>query len=312
MKKNFYLLAAAALAFGLSSCKSDSGMQTLSYSTVTYNLVTSVSDPDYVVVSGSWYKYAFDFNKNTVALSSEIALGENKNLTLTTDELPFKRGYYNLEGGTYEVTTIDRQTAGVSGDPISNLNCELTTLVYIPPTVSGIQDMTFPQSSYYTQFTIMEYIAGANYYVRTFWPDVTFRGTTTSFYQDRNGLTVSADNKDIMYRVIMDFKNGKATVILYNAKFSDVPLEPVKSNIVLKDLTLKFSTKGYEITGENIIPECYEGGIATPNNSYKFNKFTLTSSGDLVNCNVDFTVAGIYSATFNGAYALRVGKTSQQ
>ncbi len=198
--KKYYLFATAALLLGMSSCKTDSGTSTLSYSTGTYNLITSTSSPDKAVVSSSWYKYSFDFTRSTVAISSEIALNENSKLTVSTDAIPFKLKYYNLEGGTYEVTTIDSEFAGSagSGERIRDLSCELTTLVYVPPTISGIAEATFPPSTYAPQYSIMEYYVGADQRVRTFWADMTFRGTTTTHYQGMNGVMTATDNKVIM------------------------------------------------------------------------------------------------------------------
>lgn len=294
MKKTLLLSLATGL-FIFSACDNKPEKNTMSVKIPTYNLVTSIDSSTEPEVVAAIYNYDLDLMESTVAVSSVL----NSDISFTTKEVPFKAYYLQSDNVLHEVIKIDEFLAGSTnkGESLNSFNCELTTLANIPPYIMGLPEAFYPTGKY----TILSYNVGSKYNVRTFWSDVTFSGNTNTSYVDQNGDNQSYLNKDILYRVVMNIKDKKATVILYNAKFAENMPQSI-SNIVLKDLPLKFSNYGYSIEGENIIPEIYEGGEATPNTRFVFNKFELSCAGNLVSSNIYFEVAGGFKGSFTGDY----------
>lgn len=60
----------------------------------------------------------------------------------------------------------------------------------------------------------------------------------------------------------MNLKEKKATVILYDVKLAEEMPQTI-SNIVLSNLDLGFSSSGIYVSGSNVVPSVYEGGVAT-------------------------------------------------
>lgn len=306
MKNRIYLFAAAALTVGLSSCDPGSGTSTQNYTLSTYNLIVDSYGREEPLVVPSYYRYDFDLNTGKATITSELALSSNRSITINAEDVPFGFRYFTEKGtnNIYEVINLVGELPGKTseGELLSDLNCELTAMVYTPPiNYVSLPKLTLPAN----KFTIMQYNMGDKL-VKTFWPDVTFRGTTTSNYvSPSTGSATTYEGYGTSYRVVMDLEKMKATVVMYYPRFAE-EMPDFITNIVLKDLDLKFGYSGYEVSGTEIIPMYYEmSGEGTPFPSYKFDKFMMTSTGDMVNCDIDFSVAGKYQASFSGAYALK-------
>lgn len=298
MKKSIYLGLVGLAAIAMTSCD-DNPTNTQTFPVTTINLVTSNEVGVNPEVIGSLYNCAFDLTAGTMVMSTDFNAGKNR-IAFTTPSLKYNTAYAKDENVVHEAIFVNALMGGTSstGESITDIECEMTSMAYVPPTVSGITQVQYPSSKY----MIMSYNYGMNYKVRTFWPDVTFRGTTKTSYEFA-GTPGSHETQDILYRVVMNGKDKKATVILYNAKFTSVSQEPLKSNIVLEDLDLEFTNSGYTISGTNVVPKCYESGNGVQNPSYTFDNFMLTSAGNLVDCNISYKVAGKYEGTFTGSYA---------
>lgn len=299
MKKSIYLGLVGLAALGMTSCD-DNSTNSQTYPIMTVNLVTSNEVGVAPEVVGSYYTFAFDITNGNVQISTDFTLDKSR-VAFTTPSLPYKTAYAKDENVMHEAVFVNALMGGSSssGASITDIDCELTTMAYIPPTISGLPSVSTPAYKY----TIMSYNYGVNQKVRTFWPDVTFRGKTQTSYSVA-GQPASYQTEDILYRVIMTGKNNdKATVILYNAKFTDVAAEPTKSNVVLEDLALEFTNMGYTIKGTNVVPKVYESGTGVANPSFTFDEFNLTSTGNMVGCDIDYKVAGKYEGTFSGVYA---------
>lgn len=306
MKKKFFVAATAAL-MTLASCESDGGTSTYTYSVPTYNLVTDDVAGGEPVVSGSIYKYNFDLMSGKVTMGSEIAVSTGNTVSFMTGSIPYAAGMYkpDEQDSQYgEVIFIKALNAGAESneEKVSNLECQLTSFAYVPPEITGLPSVSYPTG---LKYTLMSYNIGQSYRVRTFWHDMTFRGNTTTHYPDKSGSSKTYSNADVLYRVVMNVKEKKATVILYNAKLAEEMPNPI-TNIVLKDLPLAFDGAGFSINAADVTPVIYEAGVATPNTQFAFDKFTLRSVGDLTSCTIFYKVAGKYEGEFNGSYVLKV------
>lgn len=291
MKKSLLICAAVAAVLS-TSCSDGKNTSESTYNIPIFNYVTKVDGTGEPVITASYYTYQMDMMNSTMTVAAKIGTSTNGFTSFTTSSIPFTPLYYSFGNTVYEIIKAESYTAGKTdnGDPINNLYCELTSLMNTPPVIDGLPDVSQPSFKY----TYMQYNIGSKYTVRTFWPDVTFTGTTDTRYPGGTYTT-----KNIMYRVVMNISDSKATVILYNAQLADKM--PVLTNIVLKDLPLEFKNYGYVIKAENVVPSQYEGGEATPNNNFIFTKFELSSYGNLTDVNVDYEVNGSFNGTFNGS-----------
>ena len=152
--------------------------------------------------------------------------------------------------------------------------------------------------------TVAKYDMGGSYRVNTFQNNTFFKGKTTTTYVDQTGVTQNYTTNDIIYRfMIDDLKTGKASLLIYNAKFSSNEREPVKEAILAEGLDVEFQASGITITGENIIPLMLESGEYVPVPSFTFNSIKFTTTDDFyASGNLDYQVAGIYNGHFEGSY----------
>lgn len=303
--KVFAALAAPVLMSAtFVSCDLNDGEMTDSFTVRTANLVTSETPGTAPVVKISDYSYNLDINSGKVTIATEIPVSSSSTVSFTLNQVSYKSGLVQVGSSYYEVFTMQSANPGITtaGQQISNFKGELTSLVYYPPTVSGLPGFSVPGGAGRGLASLTQYTLGENLRVRTFLPDAVFCGATRTEYPGQNGTTLNYETEGIKYRVRMDLTENKATVIIYDAKFTDVEKEPVKSNIVLEDLALQFTTAGYSISGSNIIPKIYEGGTATPNPAYVFDSFSLSCVGDLTKATCEYEVAGIYKGSFSGSY----------
>lgn len=296
MKKSLLFALAAIAVAGFSSCDRNSGVtSTVTFSAQSFNLVTTLDGSADPAVASSIYKFNFDQIAGTGVISTEIT-NNIKPISFVTDPITYKVMNYQWNNGIHEV--IDLETFKTK--EIYNLDFQLTTMANIPPVIDGLPAIVIPTGY---KYVIASYQVGDNVNVRTFWPDVTFTGSTITSYSFA-GVDKSFNSTDVKYRVVMNPADKKATVILYDARFAEEMPKPI-TNIVLKDLPVKFTNNGYEISGTEITPVCYEGGVATPNTDRIFNSFTLSVGGDLTEARIDYTVSNVFRGSFTGCYIVK-------
>lgn len=307
MKKIIFVsIAVAALA--LASCKENEGTATASYPIAVCQVAVNTATNSAPVVSSSLYKFDFDTMNRTVVISGDVMTESNNSLSITTAGLDYDAGMFNFDGNPYhEVINIDAFKAGtVNSEPIYNFNCQLTTMAYYPPAVEGIENKYLYSFPYQGRYCVMQYEIGADKRVTTFWPDMTFKGKTSVSYPAQDGTVKQEENETMIFRVFMNVKESKASVIIYNAPFGDSTASAGSSNMVLKDLPLAFNVAGYEISATNVVPEVYEAGSVVSQPGLSFDSFNLTSNGDFVKGSVTFDLAGGYHGEFSGDYLLKL------
>lgn len=306
MKKIILGAAAVAMMIGVSSCDSKEGTSTMNFPVTTYNHVADMVAGGVPTVVGSTYKFNFDTMAATVTVGAELPIS-GSNISFVTPSISYTGGMYNYENNYYEVINVNSMVAGTASNQatVANLDCQLTSIAYYPPQIEGLPQVSIP---YGYKYAVMSYNIGNNYKVKTFWSDMTFKGNTTTHYS-LSGANKEFTSKDVLYRVVMNIKDKKATVILYNAKLAEEMPKPI-TNIVLKDLPVSFDANGYSINAKDVVPDVYESGVATPNPNFPFDSFTLSSRGDLTSCNIYYSVAGKYQGEFNGSYVLKVSSSN--
>lgn len=304
MKKIILCTAVVAGMLSMVSCESKSGTSTMNFQVVTYNHIADMVGGGEPVVAASSYKFNFDMMAGSVTIGTELPVSTGNNISFVTPAISYTGGMYQYQDNYYEIINVEAMTAGTASDQsnVTNLDCQLTSIAYYPPQIQGLPQVAVPNGY---KYAVMGYSVGSKYKVQTFWSDMTFKGGTTTHYTDANGTLKEYSSDEVLYRVIMNAKDKKATVILYNAKLAAEMPKPI-TNIVLKDLPVSFNVNGYTIKATDVVPEVYEAGVATPNPHFPFDSFTLTSLGDMTNCNIYYKVAGKYQGEFNGSYVLKI------
>ncbi|MBD5205407.1 MAG: hypothetical protein HDS71_01925 [Bacteroidales bacterium] len=301
-----YLLLGALLACGmaLTSC-SDNASDPSSETTnpiPTYNLFTDATGSSAPFVGTGIYRYTMTFPANTVSVSvSSMPVPGGATLNFATDPVKFTASYLSMpDGKRAEVIKFGNVVANTPA--VSNLNCVLTQAAYAPEdvTIPGIEKRYLP--SELQHFTVMQYDYN-HWKVRTFWPDMTFHGTTNT-----SGVTMAEPFSTTItsYRIVMHINDdksigNKADIIIYNSAFAaNMP----SLNIVVKDLDLTFSDAGYEVSGSDVVPYMIEAGELQPTPRFIFNNIRFSVTGDLTDVNAYFQVAQVFNGSFTGSSIL--------
>lgn len=303
-KQIILCFAAVACCGLLASCTSDNEPTT---STLTYQVTNYIVPADTqkdVELSNSTYVFRTEDNQMLVNETGMKIEGTAYNFT--TDQKTFKLYSYN-QG---QIITVEGNNANINSNPslpLRNFNCAITTFVYYTPVaVPGVVGVNV-----ITPVPVMKYDIGDLYTVRTFSRDAYFCGTTSTFYPDAEGNLTNYENKNIIYRMVIDIDKLTADLVMYQAQFA--PQAPVLSAIVLKGLNVKLTRSGFDISGTNIVPEVGEGNSTTPNPKYTFDSVQFhTASEDLSQATIRYTVGGRFSGSFTGAYLLLNAPNSQQ
>ena len=299
MKK--ILLYAVLISAGLAatSCDREDNYYSQSFPIPAYNLFTAKDGSGSAFVGYGNYVFTTEMPANTITMStSTMVLPNGTTTTFSTDPLSYTTRYIKLGDNNCEEITM-KSSAPVADMKISDLNCMLTKAAYNPGDIEvpGYKRV-IPGWTYH--FVVMQYTCNNLWNVRTFWPDMTFAGVTTTEYP---GMTDHFRNEDMTYRIYMHRGSNneiqdKADIIFYNARFA--PTMP-EITVVIKDLDLKFDNVGYVIEGSNIAPYMVEAGALQEAPRFTFNKFELSVSGDLTSAKADYTVAGVFKGSFNGS-----------
>lgn len=291
MKKQI-LFAAASAALLLASCDKE-GTNTQTFTTQSLNYITEVSPTGApsgeVSIEAGIYKFGLDYNNSTVSMSAENLPSKVGVTSFSTQALPgSQNSLMNI--------TVDTKSTLMSEVSVDNLTMAYSAY-QVPQEYSdipGIANQTIPYGGLYV---VTRYTIGGNYLVRTIWPDMLFSGTTNTSF---NGTTF--ENKGIGYRVILNSKDKKATLVIYDAQFAP---QMQKMNLVLENLAVDFQPNGIVISGTDVIAKYAEGGQLQENPNFPFDDIRFVIRGtNLTEATVDFSVAGRFYGSFTGSYIL--------
>ena len=305
--KKYFLYGSMALLTGLTmvSCSKDGYQEvsrTLNASAIT--IITSESDGNVTASAGTYsFNIKMTDTENTGSVTSPELIADNTSLGFTTNVQKYSSTGYDA--------FLKNVTGTVGNSTMELNNADFLALYLYDATqnkygyyydLSNAGKYTFTVNVIAPWITLAKYNIGSTYRVNTFPVNSFFKGTTTTTYPSAEGLASHSTN-DITYRFIVDAKENKAVLIVYNAKFSGSPAEPTKAAIIVEGLAVDFTPTGISITGENIVPDVVEGDATTPYESFTFNKISFHTTNDLYTEGVlDYTVATVFNGHFEGAY----------
>lgn len=292
--KKFLLPSLGLLALSLASCDDNkNGWDTNTMNVQVQSLallIPTSADQEPVFVQDYKLRFAqsLEDGKMGVKSMSPITLPNGKTFS-------FETPYTNISGNnlTYIIDPLPYTTE--DGTTV-RLRSRLTQQYYAYSTgVNAVIDVNQPP----VNLTVIN--IGTDYILKTLQPTMTFCGKTTALVGGQNPYT----NEGTSYQVTLDVVNRKAEVIIYDAHFAEAM--PLIRVMRLRDvpLTVDRST-GYQINGENIIPEVLEGETWVPNEKFVFNKFSLVPTAEnLSTASINFTVATVFSGTCQGSYIVQ-------
>ena len=314
MKIKTLLLGLIGLGFGLTSCNLETNDEDnyVTWQFPVCNLV--MPDNGTAFATTCFYALPYYYNSNTIAVSTtELSLGYSTFNFSTNPMVLDSKNYSNgnvssFSGGIAKTGNVN--ISGLSGyisDVYNNLTKE----------ENGVFNVAFSGFSP----IVMNYRADYDYTVKTFSPDAVYTGVTN--VAEVSGTVPPFQNENIKYRVLFNKELNKATVYLYNAKFTTAPQAPV-IHFALRNLDVEYTKEGYKISGTEVVPQQYNGlddkqqPIWKPMPNYTLDTFELiNASSDLTACQIRFTLpisfsgyTGQYLCTFNGAYVYSTGKTN--
>lgn len=297
MKKS--IIAAIAIISVLASCddKKNDGPQSVITQQYTSLCLFSPEDGGKAYIGDAEYKVAY--NQTTGNATLDASLSSSFTIDMLTIPLtPYntsgegidqvitfssKDGNYVAEGCDYKVSDFNafatRSFNTASDVPMYGRLDAMSARIYFSSTVDGLFSM------------------------KSFYADAVYCGQTITNFQ-YNGADNSFTSIDGSYRVIINAREMKADVILYNIKFA----EQAPSLILrLKGLDLTLQNGFYTISGTNVVPEQVEGSGYTPNESFPFENFTLTTSSDMLDAvSIEYQVRNThanlkYKGSFRGS-----------
>lgn len=296
--KKLFIMAGASLLVSLTGCNSEnnSGSYTQKFGTAPINLITSVVDGTTTVSKGT-YMFDLTISGQTGTISTNDLTVNNSSVSFKTPELKYASSGYDAIFKNVEATATGNMTYNLVNGTF------IATPFYFYPGQIGINSPYNPPTGFnLPDILVASYTLAGMCVVKTFQQNTFFTGETTTTYPYM-GEIAHYSTKDIMYGLILDLSNNTATLIMYKAKFSGVPQEPVKTQINLNNLPVDFSNGMIRIKAEDVIPDVVEGGQTTPNEDYIFNNIEFaTTSEDLTSARITYTVAGRYTGTFMGSY----------
>ncbi len=299
MKKNIFALIAMT-GLVMTSCNTDSNDTTSTVEYPTCNLVTSLSTGVSSASTGS-YRFLFNITQAKVSFATDNFKIDGNSHTLASDTVSYVSYMVQTDHGTGSLQDIRNFKGYMDRDR----NMKITDSHMMISSVFNYNLAPVPGLTTIKNHPMIvgQYKIGNEWEVRTFSDDAFYSGKTVTNYKDRDGSDKTFESTGMMYRIVIDMAKNKATMVIYNAKFSDSEHEPVKSMILVKDLYVKWGAGYYTVTGKDIVPEMPENNVLTPNPKYIFNDITFrTTSDDLVSASIDYNVAGIYKGSFSGAY----------
>lgn len=310
MKTIFKSAVVAALILPFSACDKESvNTQTLSDSMSALNLITSVAEDDTHApfVGQATYSFSSRMPENTMTVASSVlALPDGGSVTFTTLPIPMKSVIFAIDKDrNVEQVTFSAENATLKGADITDLKGLLTQAVYLPGDVI-IEGYEFKYPGMLSRhFPILDYTLNEVWRVRTFWYDMTFCGDTqtTTSKDDKPYVTSSIRYRVVMQRGEGNRLNGKADIILYNAKFAASAPE---LTVIVKNLDLEFGRDGYTITGKDVVPSMISDGKQLEARAFTFNNLKFAATGDMTSATCDYVVKnGAYKGSFIGSSIMK-------
>lgn len=297
-------IAAASLLLLAPACNKENDFKserTLVYTAL--NLLTPSSESEPSFITSSTYNFHLVAPDDVITTECENFVIGNSTQTLAIPSTSFKVRQF-ADGELIEYFAPSGSLNGQNG-LISNFNCKLSSLFYRSEgNVPGVDN-----SKKYDPVVIAQFNIGSRYAVATFQSDVTYRGITTTTFSYQ-GQDMVYKTKAGSYRVVINPSTMKADVVLYRVKFAEQAPALI---LVLKDLDVKLGRNGYTISGTDVVPGQQDGNMLTPNTSFPFETFTLTTvSDDLTKIQIDYTVRNkaMEDKVGNGARVVYVGSFS--
>lgn len=283
------LFGGVMLAAALASCSKGESTSTYTYNLNPVNIITDLTDNSTVASQGG---YTITLKMNTETQYGTIEVSDlvinNSIVKFSTNEQNYKTNLYyayfeNVQSSSANLTDADF----------------LLTPYFNYPSVYGVT------ATYLNPGNVLmaDYIYNGQYQVKTFPLNAFYVGDTSTSYPFM-GETQYYETTDIYYQLSLNKDDlSKATIMMFNAKFSGVEQEPVKKQIILDNLDVTYADGTFTVTGTDVIPYIVEGTESTPYPSYTFDSIEMKITGDdLTGCVLTYMVAGIYSGTFSGLY----------
>lgn len=300
MKKILGSLCLAALTVALTGCLGNDDVQNVSsVSRAVLNHLSPVDGEGDIIVSPGEYTLRFDNVKNLMVVSTTSLRYNNSDHTFTTTDLSFRAGMYDLggyAGQVFQWRGNEGNTAVAGSATITGMTGKLTDVFYFD-NVLQIPGLGMMNNNLLSRL-VLNYTYDNRYKVTTFYPDMMFAGETST--------TTSADadpykSTDPRYRIVFDYEKNKATLVIYQAKFS--ANMPTLSAIMLTDLPVEWTSDGYMITAENIQAYSVENGQATPVPGFPFTSIKVESDeSDMTGVKINYIVGGRFNGSFSGKY----------
>lgn len=297
MKKS--IIAAIAIVTVLASCddKKNGGPQSVITQQYTSLCLFSPEDGGKSFIGNAEYKVTYNQTTGNATLDANLSSG------FTIDMLSIPSTPYNTSGeGIDQVISFSSKDGNYVADEgthkVSDFNAFATRSFNTASEVPLYGRLDAMASRIY-----FSSVVDGLFTMKSFYADAVYCGQTITNFQ-YNGTENSFNSTEGSYRVIINSREMKADVILYNIKFA----EQAPSLILrLKGLDLTLQNGFYTISGTDVIPEQVEGSGYTPNESFPFENFTLTTSSDMLDTvSIEYQVRNaranlIYKGSFRGS-----------
>lgn len=288
MKKTL-LIGSVALVVAMSSCLKDGGYtNTTQASTEALNIITSTADGT-TTVSPTTYNYNFKDDSGTLtgAITTSSFVLNGSAVTLNIPETSYK-----TEPKYFLFNNPEGTVTGFGTYPINGAVIKLSPFANTPETFGISAPFRINLA------TVAQYAVATDYTIKTFPLNAIFYGETTTYYPSSDGMSSFKPGTEegagpMVYQLLLNIETNTAQVLIHNAKFA--PPAPALGTVFLNNLSVEFSSAGVKVSGENVVPSVPEGEGFTDYPAFTFNKFALeTTSADLTQCSINYTVATVF------------------
>lgn len=298
MKNKIFPIASFAVILGMASCSNNDYNFEQSFTVPALNLITDLTTQETILTEGS---YDFKLKSNS---DGEKGVISTSNILINNNKYSFQTVESDFNMNMYEVFFKNvKSTNDNLGD-----NTFLSTSLFNVPRAYNVQYTYLVPN----QELVAQYILDGRYMIKTFQENTFYTGVTNTTYP-YGGSVATATNDKIYYLLNIDTEENpyKASLIMFNAKFSDSEREPVKTQINVNDLSIDLSDGKIVVSGKDVIPETVEGGVSTPIPSFIFNEIEFsTTNENLTQCSIKFKVAGVYTGSFTGSYLMNINNNN--
>lgn len=250
------------------------------------NIISNLSDGTTTVSKSN---YIFAFNNEGSVNSAGIKIGDaDYSLSIPSTK-------YATNGYTFLLGKVNGTfSGGGSYYDVLGANFYLTTLFYIP------YNTPF---SYPGEITVAQYKIGDQYQITTFQETTCFSGDLLVTY-NYNKIPQNYSEKEVLYQLSLNLADMTASIVINNAKFSQIPTEQPKNMLRIDGLTLEFKNGLVYAKGADIVPKVYDGSIFDDYTDFLFETIDFHSvTRDLTKGEVNFIMKDKNGNTFNGVFS---------